>query len=46
MPSLQSYVISSVGAMSMDAAQRTADVVYNKLGGIIDGIVMHTSTPA
>ncbi len=42
-PSLQSYVIASVGAMSMDVAQRTADVVYNKLGGIINGIAMHTS---
>ncbi len=29
--------------MSMDVAQRTADVVYNKLGAIIDGIAMHTS---
>jgi hypothetical protein len=43
-PSLQSYVVASVGAMSMDTAQRTADVVYNKLGGIINGICMHTST--
>ena len=41
--SLQSYVVS-IGAMSMDAAQRMADVVYNKLGGTIDGICMHTST--
>jgi hypothetical protein len=43
-PSLQSYVVASLGAMSMDVAQRTADVVYNKLGGIISGICMHTST--
>jgi len=43
-PSLQSYVVASLGAMSMDVAQRTADVVYNKLGGIISGIAMHTST--
>jgi hypothetical protein len=42
--SLESYVVASVGAMSMDAAQRTADVVFNKLGGIINGIAMHTST--
>lgn len=42
--SLQSYVVPSVGAMSMDAAQRIADVLYNKLGGIIDAIGMHTST--
>jgi hypothetical protein len=41
--SLQSYVVS-IGAMSMDAAQRMADVLYNKLGGIVDGIGMHTST--
>lgn len=41
---LQSYVVASTGAMSMDTAQRTADVVYNKLGGVIDGICMHTST--
>ena len=40
---LQSYVVS-IGAMSMDAAQRMADVIYNKLGGVIDGICMHTST--
>jgi len=43
-PSLASYVVASLGAMSMDVAQRTADVVYNKLGGIIDAIAMHTST--
>ena len=42
--SLQSYVLASLGAMSMDAAQRTADVVYNKLGGVINAIAMHTST--
>ena len=42
--SLQSYVVASLGAMSMDAAQRMADVLYNKLGGVIDAICMHTST--
>lgn len=42
--SLKSYVVSSVGAMSMDVAQRTSDVVFNKLGGVIDAIAMHTST--
>lgn len=41
---LQSYVVASLGAMSMDAAQRMADVLYNKLGGVIDAICMHTST--
>jgi hypothetical protein len=43
-PSLQSYVRASVGAMSMDTAQLTADVVYQKLGGVIDAIAMHPST--
>ncbi len=42
-PSLQSYVVSSVGALSLDVAQRTADVVFEKLGGIIDTILMHQS---
>ncbi len=42
-PSLQSYVVSSVGALSLDVAQRTADVVYEKLGGIINVILMHQS---
>jgi hypothetical protein len=41
---LQSYVVGSLGAMSMDAAQRMADVLFNKLGGVIDAICMHTST--
>ncbi len=43
-PSLSSYVRPTVGAMSMDTAQLTADVMYNKLGGIVDAIGMHTST--
>jgi hypothetical protein len=30
--------------MSMDTAQLTADVVYQKLGGVIDAIAMHPST--
>ena len=42
--SLKSYVRSGVGAMSMDTAQLTADVVFQKLGGIIDAIAMHPST--
>lgn len=42
--SLKSYVRASVGAMSMDTAQLTADVVYQKLGGVIDAIAMHPST--
>ena len=44
LPSLQSYVRGTVGAMSMDTAQLTADVVYSKLGGVIDAIAMHPST--
>lgn len=42
--SLQSYVRAAVGAMSMDTAQLTADVVFQKLGGVIDAIAMHPST--
>jgi hypothetical protein len=42
-PSIQSYVVASVGALSLDVAQRTADVVYEKLGGIINVILMHQS---
>lgn len=42
-PSLKSYVVSSAGAFSLDLAQRTADVVNQKLGGEIDTLVMHHS---
>lgn len=42
-PSLSSYVVASVGALSLDVAQRTADVAYEKLGGIINVILMHQS---
>ncbi len=42
-PSLKSYVVSSAGAFSLDLAQRTADVVNQKLGGKIDTLVMHHS---
>lgn len=41
--SLKSYVVASVGAMSLDVAQRTSDVVFEKLGGIINVILMHPS---
>jgi hypothetical protein len=41
--SLKSYVVSSVGALSLDVAQRTSDVVFQKLGGIINVILMHPS---
>ena len=40
---LQSYVVPSFGAVSMDGAQRMSDVLYEKLGGTIDGIAMHPS---
>lgn len=42
-PSYKSYVVSSAGALSTDAMQRTADVVYQKLGGEIDLLLMHPS---
>ncbi len=42
-PSLKSYVVASAGAFSLDLAQRTADVVDQKLGGVIDTLVMHHS---
>lgn len=41
--SLKSYVVASVGALSLDVAQRTSDVVFQKLGGIINVILMHPS---
>ncbi len=43
-PSLQSYVKASTGAMSMDTAQLTSDVMYQKLGGMVGAIAMHPST--
>lgn len=42
-PSFSSYVLSSAGAMSTDAMQRTSDVVYQKLGGEINLLLMHPS---
>ena len=42
-PSLNSYVVASAGAFSLDLAQRTSDVVNAKLGGEIDTLVMHAS---
>jgi len=41
--SLKSYVVPSVGALSVDVAQRTADVVFQKLGGKINVLLMHPS---
>ncbi len=43
-PSLQSYVKASTGAMSMDTAQLTSDVMYQKLGGKVGALGMHPST--
>jgi len=40
---LKSYVKASVGAFSLDTAQLTADVAYEKLGGEIDLLLMHQS---
>lgn len=40
----KSYVIASVGALSLDVMQRIADVVDQKLGGVIDLILAHHST--
>jgi hypothetical protein len=42
-PSYKSYVVASVGALATDVMQRTADVVYQKLGGEIDLLLMHPS---
>ncbi len=42
-PSYKSYVVTSAGAIATDAMQRTADVVYQKLGGEIDLLLMHPS---
>lgn len=41
--SLKSYVVASVGAFSLDVAQRTVDVVFQKLGGKTNLLVMHPS---
>jgi hypothetical protein len=42
-PSYKSYVVSSAGALATDAMQRTADVLYQKLGGEVDLMLMHPS---
>lgn len=42
-PSYKSYVVSAVGAISLDAMQRTSDVLYQKLGGEVDMLLMHPS---
>lgn len=42
-PSYKSYVVSAAGALATDVMQRTADVVYQKLGGEINLLLMHPS---
>jgi hypothetical protein len=42
-PSYKSYVVSSAGALATDAMQRTADVLYQKLGGEVTRLLMHPS---
>lgn len=39
----QTYVKAATGAMSFDLYQQMADVVYQKLGGEIDLLIMHQS---
>lgn len=42
-PNYKSYV-TTMATFSLDAAQRTADVVNQKLGGEVDYLIMHHST--
>lgn len=42
-PSYKSYVVASAGALATDVMQRTADVLYQKLGGEVDLLLMHPS---
>jgi hypothetical protein len=42
-PSYKSYVVASAGALATDTMQRTADVLYQKLGGEVDLLLMHPS---
>lgn len=42
-PSYKSYVVSSAGAIALDAMQRTSDVLYQKLGGEVNMLLMHPS---
>lgn len=42
-PSYKSYVVAAVGALATDTMQRTADVVFQKLGGQINLLLMHPS---
>lgn len=42
-PLYKSYVLTSAGALATDAMQRTADVLYQKLNGNVDRLLMHPS---
>ena len=42
-PLYKSYVVASAGALATDAMQRTADVLYQKLNGQVDRLLMHPS---
>ncbi len=42
-PLYKSYVLSSAGALATDVMQRTADVLYQKLNGQVDRLLMHPS---
>jgi hypothetical protein len=42
-PLYRSYVVAAAGALATDAMQRTADVLFQKLGGTVDRLLMHPS---
>ncbi len=42
-PLYKSYVTAAVGALATDVMQRTADVLYQKLNGQVDRLLMHPS---
>jgi hypothetical protein len=42
-PLYKSFVVASAGALATDAMQRTADVLYQKLNGQVDRLLMHPS---
>ncbi len=42
-PSYKSYVVAAAGALATDAMQRTADVLFQKLGGTVTRLLMHPS---
>jgi hypothetical protein len=42
-PSYKSYVLAAAGALATDTMQRTADVIFQKLGGEVTRLLMHPS---